>query len=113
MTGREFELWLEGWRDRQDQVLQNLAWVQTNLINYANGVKQPMKIEKLLPKKGRKTKSDEELLLDVMAQTGTSSKEIRQTRRDIVRARKEEEESKRFWESPEGRRLTEYLDTGD
>lgn len=117
MTSREFELWLEGYRDRLDRWVELLAWTQANLMNiHIPRGKPRMTVEKLLPKgkkkRGRKD-VDEDALFAVQQALADDPAEVARERmrakQNRLRSKQEEDEARQFWNSPEGRRIGDYL----
>lgn len=114
MTMREFELWLEGYRSRQDSAIELLAWVQANLINiHIPRGKPRVTPKKLLPKNHGKRKmgADDELsteeMDEIMIATAATTKERMAVTKARLKAKQELEEARAFWSSPEGQRIRE------
>lgn len=116
MTLREVEVWLEGYRARQDSSVELLAWVQANLINVHIPKGKPRVTPKKLLPKGhgkRKMGADDELSQDeldeIMLATAASPRERMAATKAKLRAKQELAEIDAFWSSPEGRRIREMM----
>jgi hypothetical protein len=119
MTMREFEVWLEGYRSRQDSAIELLAWVQANLINIHIPKGKPrVTPKKLLPKgHGRKkptgddepdTEEIERLAASIPGQPGGAKARVAAAKARL-KAKREVEEERAFWSSPEGQRIRQMI----
>lgn len=122
MTMREVEIWLEGYRARQDSSVELLAWVQANLINVHIPKGKPRVTPKKLLPKGhgrRKTGADEiddeelERIQDAVPIAGGKTRDgvkaRMEAKRAKLRAKQELAEMDAFWSSAEGRRIREMM----
>lgn len=110
LSEREFEIWLEGRAELQDKVMQICAWVQTNLLNIQIPKGKPrITVDKLLPRRARKpVQSAEELDLAVELLTASSG-QAQRLRAKQARRKEEAAEARRFWASPEGRKMARRM----
>jgi hypothetical protein len=118
MTEREIELWFEGQSEKWERTQDILAWVQANLINvHVPRGKPKLTVEKVRGKRSTHvvdTRTDDEIKdqIDEMAESYMRDPEARERARDRRLARRaQREEEARFWQTPEGDRLAEQLDT--
>lgn len=123
---REFELYLEGYQDRIDSVLDILSWLQANLINiHIPRGKPRVTAEKIRPRNRRKRReqSDEQIDAEIenlsrMFSSGPESQKdearaARERARNRVLRKQEEEDSKRFWGSNQGNRIKKLLEVDE
>jgi hypothetical protein len=112
MTFREIELYAQGQRDRDDWLLEVLAWVQANLINiHIPRGKPRVRPDTLLPRSTRRRRADTDdtAIERVEEGTGSDPKARMEALKRRVRARVEREDQERFWSGAEGRRMLSLL----
>lgn len=108
LTEREFEVWLEGCAEAQDKDMQKWAWVQANLINVQIPRGKPrLTVDKLLPKRARKTAAGEstEQVEATVELLYAKPSERRKMRAAAMKAKQDAEDARRYWASAEGVRL--------
>lgn len=132
MTFREFELYLEGYQDRVDQVLEILSWVQANLINiHIPRGKPRVTPEKIKPRSiarrqrereqsaGREVEEEtiDTSQLDSALNKATDPKERARLARQRAKQKREMAEQMKdadsFWNSSEGKRAKAILEDED
>lgn len=115
MTERELELWFEGQADFWDRVVDLMAWAQANLINiHVPRGKGKMSIEKLRPKRAtkprQKTEEERQEEMEIAAEVLIDNpRDLRSARERRRLAAQERADAVRYWQSDEGRRLSETI----
>lgn len=116
MTVREVEVYIEGQRDRDDWLLEVLAWVQANLINvHVPRGKARVKPDSLLPRSARRRKGGADEAPETLAalDAGGDPKARLAAMKERARARQDREDAERFAASTEGRRMMQLLGEED